>query len=252
MGEQQASNGQATNRRAVRAWLDVPYPEKDEAKGHGARWDPRVGRWYDPNPPTAGLQRWLARPEVPELLPGEDRAFGAGLFVDMVPATCWFTNVRGAVSQQDWERLRRMVLRRAEQRCEVCGRGPDRDIQRWLEVHERWHYDDTVHTQTLRRLICLCTDCHETTHLGLANVRGRADQAVAHLRAVTGMTTAQASQHIVTANELWITRSRRTWALDLSMLTDAGITLAQPEDPAARVDRAHEQLAAAKITRPEA
>ena len=34
------------------------------------------------------------------------------------------------------------------------------------------------------------------------------------------------------------------------MLTDAGITLAQPENPAARADRAQEQLAVARTPKP--
>jgi len=42
------------------------------------------------------------------LLPGEDRSFGSGLFVDLVPSSCWFTNVRSCVDRRDWERLRRM------------------------------------------------------------------------------------------------------------------------------------------------
>lgn len=53
-----------------------------------------------PRPPTAGLDRWAARPEVPDLLPGEDRTFGPGLFVDMIPSLCWFTNVRTCVSRR--------------------------------------------------------------------------------------------------------------------------------------------------------
>lgn len=65
-----------------RSYLDVPYAEKDAAKALGARWDPTARRWYDPRPPSPGLDRWTARPEVPELLPGEDRTFGSGLFVD--------------------------------------------------------------------------------------------------------------------------------------------------------------------------
>jgi len=92
-----------------RAWLDVPYAEKDQAKTLGARWDPQARRWYDPRPPTAGLDRWAHLPDVPDLLPGEDRSFGSGLFVDMVPSSCWFTNVRTCVSPKDWERLRRMI-----------------------------------------------------------------------------------------------------------------------------------------------
>lgn len=56
--------------RTGRVWLDVPYSDKDTAKQLGARWDAVEKRWYDPRPPTAGLERWAALPEVPELLPG--------------------------------------------------------------------------------------------------------------------------------------------------------------------------------------
>lgn len=222
------------NARAGRAYLDVPYGDKDAAKALGARWDQTARRWYDPHPATSGLQRWAAHPDIPDLLPGEDRSFGQGLFVDMVPSSCWFTNVRTCVSQQDWERLRRMITRRAEQRCEICGATEDRAARRRLEAHERWAYNDATGVQTLRRLICLCSDCHLSTHLGYANVTGRADQALTHLSTVTGMTDTQIDNHVRAANQLWITRSRRTWSLDLSMLTTAGVTLAQPEDPATR------------------
>lgn len=218
----------------TRAWLDVPFSEKDQAKAYGARWDPTAKRWYDPRPTTAGLQRWTALPDVPALLPGEDRSFGSGLFVDMIPRTCWFTNVRTCVSPRDWERLRRMVFGRAGLRCEACGATEDRDAQRWLEAHERWSYDDRTRTQTLRRLICLCSPCHLSTHIGYANVTGRADEALAHLRHVTGMTDQQAARHVDDAGRLWTERSARTWRLDLRMITDAGVTLRRPEAPVQR------------------
>ncbi|ANY06370.1 DUF5710 domain-containing protein [Pseudonocardia sp. HH130630-07] len=218
----------------ARAWLDVPYGDKDQAKAHGARWDPGARRWFDPRPPTAGLARWAALPEVPDLLPGEDRSFGSGLFVDMVPRTCWFTNVRTCVSEKDWERLRRMILGRAGQRCEACGAEPDRGAGRYLEAHERWAYDDATSTQALRRLICLCSPCHLSTHIGYANVTGRAEQALAHLGEVTGMNRAQVARHVDDAGQLWTARSARRWHLDLTMLTDAGVTLRRPEAPAQR------------------
>ena len=71
-----------------RTWLDVPYAEKDDAKALGARWDPSAKRWHAPPGTAARLARWTALPEIPELLPGEDRQFGSGLFVDLVPASC--------------------------------------------------------------------------------------------------------------------------------------------------------------------
>lgn len=146
------------------------------------------------------------------------------------------------MSERDWERLRRPITRRAGQACEVCRRGEDRQAGRRLEVHERWHYDQASATQTLRRLICLCSDCHTTTHLGLANVQGRAEQALDHLRAVTGMDDAQVTRHVEAANQLWIERSQRDWILDLTMLTGVGITVARPANPAGRRHEAGTRL----------
>jgi len=218
-----------------RVWLDVPFVEKDKAKALGARWDRVQRRWYDPHPgSTSGLKRWAARPPVPVLLPGEDRSFGSGLFVDPVPSSCWFTNVRSCVEPADWERLRRMILGRAGQRCEACGREEDRPARRWLEGHERWAYDELAGVQALRRLICLCTDCHRSTHYGLARVQGREVEAFEHLRAVTGMAPDEARAHVAEAAAVWQHRSARSWTLDLSALTGTGITV---EEPPAAQDR---------------
>lgn len=225
-----------------RIWLDVPFAEKDEAKAAGARWDPAEKRWYAPRPGMDALARWAAAPEVPDLLPGEDRSLGSGLFVDLVPSTCWFTNVRSCVDARDWERLRRMVTRRAGRRCEVCGAAEDRAARRWLEVHERWVYDERTRVQALRRLVCLCTDCHTVTHFGLAQVRGLAGRAFAHLREVTGMTEAQARRHVDEAFAVWEARSRVAWTLDLSMLTAAGVRLAPPPRAVERAAVAARQL----------
>ncbi len=126
------NNAPASQPAAGRAYLDVPFADKEAAKALGAYWDQVARRWYDPNPPTTGLDHWAVRPDVPDLLPGEDRTFGDGSFVNMVPKSCWFTNVRTCVTQQDWERLRRMITTRAGQRCEACGASEDRPIRRSL------------------------------------------------------------------------------------------------------------------------
>ncbi|MGX8904183.1 DUF5710 domain-containing protein [Streptomyces netropsis] len=213
-----------------RIWLDVPYAQKDEAKRAGARWDPAVKRWYAPREGMTALAPWAAAPDIPDLLPGEDRTLGSGLFVDLVPSSCWFTNVRSCVTQQDWERLRRMITRRAGMCCETCGAGEDRQAKRWLEAHERWEYDGTRRVQTLKRLICLCTDCHTVTHFGYAQVRGLEAQAFAHLVKVTRMSPDQARRHVDAAFALWEQRSATIWSLDLSILTGAGITVTPPPD----------------------
>lgn len=212
----QASARSAPATAIERAWLDVPFGEKDAAKALGVRWDPSARRWYDPRPVTIDLQRWVALPDVPDLLPGEDRTYGSGLFVDLIPSTCWFTNVRTCVSPRDWERLRRMVTRRAGHRCEACGAAEDRDERRWMEAHERWSYNNKRSVQALRQLVCLCTDCHRVTHCGLAEIQGTADQALRHLMTVNNLDLPQAKRHVAVATDLWRARNLRTWTLDLT------------------------------------
>jgi len=61
------------------------------------------------------------------------------LTVELVPSTCWYTNVRSHAPNQVWDRLRRQMAVEAGNRCEICGgRG-----RRWpVDCHEVWHYDD--------------------------------------------------------------------------------------------------------------
>jgi len=139
------------------------------------------------------------------------------------------------VAPGDWERLRRTILNRAGRRCEACGHGENRATQRWLEAHERWEFDDHTTVQALRRLILLCSWCHQATHMGLAEIRGRGQEAFDHLCTITGMSEDQAQDHIDDAYALWRARNTRDWALDLRILTTAGIELAPPPD---RHDRA--------------
>jgi hypothetical protein len=209
---------------APRAWLDVPFADKDRAKALGARWDPAARRWYAPRAGMPAFARWA---ELPEVLPGEDRTFGAGLFVDLIPSTTWFTNVRAAVSPQDWDRLRRMVYHRAGNRCEACGSHPDHPAGLFLEAHERFAYNTRAGVQVLRRLICLCTACHGTTHFGFTSLGGQAEEqaALGHLMFVTGMSRRQAGRHIRDALALWEHRSAIRWRVDLSIITALGVTI---------------------------
>lgn len=175
------------------------------------------------------LARWVTRPPLPDPLPGEDREFGSGLFVDLVPSGCWFTNVRSCVEKPDWGRLRQLVIGRPGRRCKACGAPPDRERKLWMECHERWFFDERAYVQHLRRLVCLCTACHESTHFGLAQVRGRSQPAREQLMRGTGMSEPQARKHVADAFSVWDARCRHDWSLDLTVLTNAGITVTPPK-----------------------
>ena len=145
------------------------------------------------------------------------------LTIELVPQTCWFSNVRSEVSLADWDWLRKTTAANAEIRCEVCGgRGP-----KWpVECHEIWDYDDARRVQTLRRLTALCPTCHEVKHMGFANVRGRGDIAAKHLAKVNGWSAPEADRYIAEQFAVWERRSRVEWTLNLSWLEQCGIRVA--------------------------
>ncbi|HEY0546478.1 MAG TPA: HNH endonuclease [Pyrinomonadaceae bacterium] len=137
------------------------------------------------------------------------------LTIELVPKTCWYSNVRSHVSKDEWDRLRKIVFGEAGNVCEICGGVGGR----WpVECHEVWRYDDETHVQKLERLIALCPACHEVKHIGLAGVRGRQRQALAHLAKVNGWSKEDATLYLEACFEQWSKRSRHEWKLDISYL----------------------------------
>lgn len=204
----------------MKAYLEVPFEDKEVAKSFGAQWDWQEKRWYAPNGEKALIDRWKATAEDITILHGENPTFGGSdLYVDLIPRSCWFTNVRYCIEPKDWLRLRRFVNKRASQRCECCKRPKN------LEAHERWEYYETIATQKLMRIVALCADCHEVTHMGLAKIRGRGEFALSHLMAVRNWDRQTADTHVNNAFALWEKRNKIVWDLDLSIITDSGVSL---------------------------
>jgi hypothetical protein len=106
-----------------------------------------------------GAHGAAVQPDLPGLLPGEDRQFGRGLFVDLVPESCWFTNADPASTsgtgagpplgrQPGWPPLR------------VCSR---RRTGSWGSGSKRTSGGPIPRrTETSRPAArCLCTWCHQ-------------------------------------------------------------------------------------------
>ncbi len=142
------------------------------------------------------------------------------LTIELVPQTCWFSNVRDRVSREDWDRIRKQVYERAGHRCEVCG---GRGSKHPVECHEVWEYDETIGVQCLVRMIALCPTCHEVKHIGLAGIKGRGEIAAAHLAEVNGWTPQVTAVYVDQAFAVWKDRSDQTWSLDVSTLAAYGI-----------------------------
>lgn len=198
--------------------LNVPFAQKEEAKALGARWNQAEKKWYVPD--HVDPAPFLARPEWtdPEYVP-PPQVPGKGpkwpLYVDLIPRTAWFSNLRSELNEAEWTALKRRTFDAAGWVCEVCTcKGP-----KWpVECHERFNYDEETGVQTLTGTIALCPSCHESTHMGFARTRGREAEAMAHLMAVNGWTDPEARQHVQEAMRTYGRRSARDWQFDARWL----------------------------------
>ena len=140
------------------------------------------------------------------------------LRVELVPSTCWLSNVRSLMKRSAWKRLAAEIAEDGGRRCEVCaGRGR----QHAVECHEVWLYDDRRGVQVLMRLQALCPMCHRVKHLGRTMNVGYGEQACRWLARVNGWDAATTSRYVDAVFGQWEARSQRAWTLDLTVLGEA-------------------------------
>lgn len=143
------------------------------------------------------------------------------LTVELVPATCHFSNVRTTIKPQEWDKIRFLSYAAARNVCEICGDvGTNQGYKHKLECHEIWEYDDVNHIQRLEGLISLCPICHQVKHIGRTIAIGKEGQAFAQLRTINEWTKEELDNHIRESFEQYKERSKHEWILDLSLLND--------------------------------
>ena len=137
------------------------------------------------------------------------------LSIELIPKTAWFKNLRNHVGQAKWDTIRRTVYFEAGYRCEIClGVGDKHPV----EAHEIWEFKDSQ--IILKGMIALCPPCHEVKHIGLAQVRGRLENAKKHLMKVNRLTSDEADDLIVKAFETYNERSKQEWELNLEAINE--------------------------------
>ncbi len=144
------------------------------------------------------------------------------LIIEMVPRTCFFSNLRSNLSKKDWEKLRQWRIHEANGRCEICG---SLNYGRSLECHEIWRYDEDTRTQVLDGLVALCRECHRAKHMALAREMGWEDAARRHLMRINRWTAYEVDIHISRAFEIFEYRSQFQWKLDIQWLKDMDVII---------------------------
>ena len=142
------------------------------------------------------------------------------LHVELVPRTCFFSNLRSNLPGKVWQQLRKDCFDLAGHRCEICG---EDDSRRSLECHEIWAYDDDAHVQSLVGLVALCRNCHRVKHMALARHMGWEYQAEQHFMRVNGWNRIRTMAYLEEVFELFEQRSAHPWQLDVTWLACRGV-----------------------------
>lgn len=133
---------------------------------------------------------------------------------ELVPDSCWYSNLRSILSPAQWDAVRKEAYARAGGRCMICGAGTSR-----LEAHEKWGYDEEKSVQSLLDVVAVCRACHEVIHIGRTQLLGNEARACEHFMRVNGCTYAEYRKALGEANETHIRRNKiPEWSLDLSYL----------------------------------
>jgi hypothetical protein len=143
------------------------------------------------------------------------------LTIELVPSTCWFSNVRSEVPPKEWDRLRKECYKKANFCCEVCGEnGKQQGYKHPVECHEIWDYDDENKIQTLGGLIALCPRCHQVKHIGRTTIIGRQAEAFAHMEKINNWSHKDVVNYVANAFMEHNWRSQFNWSLDIGILTE--------------------------------
>lgn len=133
---------------------------------------------------------------------------------ELVPDSCWYSNLRSILSPAQWDAVRKEAYARADGRCMICGAKTNR-----LEAHERWEYSEKNAVQKLSDVVAVCRSCHEVIHIGRTQLMGREREAEEHFMKVNECTYAEYRKALGEANEAHRRRDKvPEWKLDLSYL----------------------------------
>lgn len=186
-------------------WLSVPFSKKDAVKKNGgAIFDFENKVWYVKDYNVAKFEDFLPRK----------------ISFDLVPATCWHSNLRSVLKKEEWDRLKKFVYKDCSYRCDICfGKfGKIQDKKHSVEAHELWSYDDVNKIQKLDRIMCLCPDCHLSHHIGFANTINKKRECYAHIKSVYSLNDYELRETVSKAFKTFEDRSNYDWIADISWL----------------------------------
>jgi len=142
------------------------------------------------------------------------------LTIELVPSSCFYSNVRSVLPTKIWDKLRKESYAKAKFKCEICkGSGLDQGYRHALECHEIWDYQSNG-TQMLKGLISLCPKCHQAKHIGRTIAIGKGKEIYKHIATVNKWDSKMVEAYVGSCFQDHKERSKIKWDLNIKILVE--------------------------------
>lgn len=195
--------------------LIAGFYQKEIVKKEGAKWDVNNKTWY--------IEEGGINVNLYPYLPVKYRPDKMISIIDMIPETCFYSNVRDHITKDAWKAIRDNLISASGGNCVSCG---DKHGYK-LEAHEIFSYKDGV--QILENIVPLCRICHLCQHPGYAGVIGETGSVINKICEVYSIKKSKAEKILADSFELWEDRSSQEWLLNLDFLKKLNIEIISNE-----------------------
>lgn len=134
------------------------------------------------------------------------------LKIELVPSSSFYVSLRSVLRPQQWRKISTEVRNKAHGICSICKK---RVGLRGLEAHEVWTYDEKTGIRSLEKIIPVCGECHETIHIGKAEIEGRLKEAAMHYILVNHCSAETFRKDFASSYRIWQKRSKMRWKTEV-------------------------------------
>ena len=143
------------------------------------------------------------------------------IYINLIPSNLWYLNLRKMLSTKEWKNLSLKIRNEANWTCYCCNISINQlKNTKYFHAHEYWIFDRKSKTVKLAAIVCVCSHCHESIHLGLASVKNRSNRAVHHLMKVNKWTYQDANNYVEVLFEENMLNSTIDWQFDINSFKD--------------------------------
>jgi len=135
--------------------------------------------------------------------------------IEVIPNQLHYKSLRQKVSSEEWNKIKQEIFKKERYKCWICG-----SIEKPLEAHEFFDYNEKKGIQKLIAIHHLCKPCHHIKHFGFSNIslnEKEIERLRNHFCKVNCCSINDFKKHEKQVFNIWNKRNKIGWKQDFSI-----------------------------------